>query len=194
MPDDKDLPGDEEFEELGDEEDKNFPLKKHIDVYELDRCAVEQVDLYHIWGERLARAERTKQSCIEELAYEKAKLSVKIREDPEKYGWDLEKEPTEPWVKEQIILDDNIRALAKNVIQATYQYNMINNARKEVLEHRRKSLDILTELYKGDYWGGRSKWSPAADIARENGKREQTEMLNADPDLKQRLTKKGQPE
>lgn len=127
-----------------------------ISIYQLDKAAIEQPELYEEWSRQWADAVFQRDSLKEQLTVKKAEIDEQIRLAPGKFGWVQEKSPTEAWIAQKVILNLEIRELNDKLIQAQYDVNIMSSA-KEAIEHRGKAMSILTELYKGNYFVAKSR-------------------------------------
>lgn len=127
-----------------------------MSIHKLDQAALTQAELYEEWSAKWAEAVFERDKIKEQITVLKAEVDERIRLHPQKYGWASEKPPTETWIAQKIILDQDIRALNDKFVEAQYNVNIMASA-KETLEHRKKGLDILTDLYKGNYFVAKSK-------------------------------------
>lgn len=127
-----------------------------LDITALDKAALNQPELYEEWSGKWAEAMFIRDKAKEALRIAEAEADEEIRKNPVKFGWDADKAPTESWYSRQIVLHDKVRDATEALIEAQYDVNVVASA-KEVLEHRKKSLDILTELFKQNYFVARSR-------------------------------------
>lgn len=127
-----------------------------LDITKLDQHALDQPALYEEWGSKWAEACFERDKCKERLAAAKAEADDEIRRTPANFGWDQTKSPTEAWVASQIIGHKKVKEATDELLTAQYNVNMMTIA-KEALDHRRKSLEILTDLYKNSYFVARSR-------------------------------------
>jgi len=135
----------------------NFKDAIKLNIFHLDKNAIDQVDLYEEWSDKWSVALKERDFAKEDLTQLKAEVDEAIRLNPVKYGWDEEKKsPTEIWIANRVALDKRVKEAQKHVIECQYYANKMS-ARKEVLEHRKKSLEVLTDLYKGNYFVSTSR-------------------------------------
>jgi hypothetical protein len=127
-----------------------------MSIYKLDEAALNQAELYEEWSTKWAQAISERDKLKEQITIFKAEVDERIRLHPQKYGWASDKAPTETWIAQKIILDPELRELNNKFIEAQYNVNIMASA-KETLEHRKKGLDILTDLYKGNYFVAKSR-------------------------------------
>ena len=128
-----------------------------LDRYHLDQNAIDQVELYEDCTDQWANAILARDLIKEALTIIKAEVDEEIRADPKKFGWDVEgKAPTETWIANRIILNEEVRKATQKYLISVHKVNELSG-RKETLEHRKKALEVLTELYKGQYFVARSR-------------------------------------
>lgn len=128
-----------------------------LDITALDKAALEQPELYEEWSTKWAEAVYERDKAKERLRLSEAEADVEIRKSPHKFGWDSpDKSPTEAWCSRQVVIHTKVKTASSALIESQHHVNLISSY-KEVLEHRKKSLDILTELFKQNYFVARSR-------------------------------------
>ena len=127
-----------------------------ISLDSLDQAAIDQVGLYEEWSTKWADAVLQRDKLKEKLSVAKAEADDEIRKSPHKFGWVAEKSPTETWVANQVILHPEVRKLIEESLDSQYDLNIAVTG-KEVLDHRKKSLEILTTLYSSNYFVAKSR-------------------------------------
>jgi len=149
-----------------------------IDINRLDKAAVEQPSLYEEWSRSWAEAVLERDRSKEYLSAVKAEIDETIRKNPAKYGWDNEnKSPTEAWIANQIARNADVRKATDEFIEAQFNVNILTTA-KETLDHRKKSLEILTDLYKSNYFVARSRSDEVYEEALERSEKELREKTS----------------
>ena len=157
-----------------------------INIYTLDKNSIDQVDLYDEWGTKWADTEKEKDIAKENLSVIKAEIDEEVRKSPGKFGWDSDRSPTEAWVANKIILHEKVRKASTILINAQHNANIMRIA-KETLDHRSRSLDRLTDLYKGQYFVSRSRTDEKYTKAIiDEGKEAQTKALEGSNRLRKR--------
>lgn len=157
-----------------------------MSIHKLDQAALSQAELYEEWSTKWAQAVSERDRLKEQITILKAEVDERIRLHPQKYGWASDKAPTETWIAQKIILDMGIRELNDRFIEAQYNVNIMASA-KETLEHRKKGLDILTDLYKGNYFVAKSKMDENyQDTLTRKNFEAQTDHLDQDERMKRR--------
>ncbi|MFA5394387.1 MAG: hypothetical protein WC346_00025 [Methanogenium sp.] len=151
-----------------------------LDITELDRHALDQPALYAEWSKKWAEAILVRDRLKEQIAAKKAEVDDDVRSRPRDYGWDMDKNPTETWISNQVMLHTEVVELVEKMLQAQYEVNMMSVA-KEAMEHRMNSLRIMTELYKGNYFSATSRSSEFHQEAVEKHNDQQREDLDKHP-------------
>lgn len=154
-----------------------------LSIYELDKSLIELPSLYDDWSTKWADAVHRKDDLENQIENHKTNLDEKIRENPQKFGWESQKDPTEVFIKSAISRDPGLRKLNLELIEAQYDVNKFGGA-KATIEKSLKAIDILTELYKGNYWAGQSKtsWEYREKLTEKHAE-EQRSMLKGSPRL-----------
>lgn len=146
-----------------------------LDLGNLDENALTQGELYAEWSERWAKAYLERDKLKERLTVLRATLDKKIREESSS-------KPTEAQIAQLITIDEEYQTLSQELIEAQFAVNLYASA-KESLDHRRKGLDILMELFKANYFAGKE---PYKDLTQKKIKEEQLETLKENPRLVRR--------
>jgi hypothetical protein len=172
----------------------SFTDDMKLDPRDLDRAALDQPSIYAYWGEEWAKAVLKRDKFKQQLSEKKAELLKKIRENPSKFGWDKDKTPAENWINSIVEFHPSIQELEAQMPDFQYEVNMMQIA-KDDCEHRLKSLGILTELYKGNYFAASSRGAECHITAVENAQNRQREEISNHPKIvelskKKKLTKK----
>ncbi len=159
-----------------------------ININHLDQAAIDQPTLYAEWAEKWADAVMKRDQLKEQLSAVKAEADDSIRANPKGYGWTLDKAPTEAWVAAQVIQHKKVVKVSEDYLNAQYAVNMLSVG-KEALEHRRKSLEILTSLYASSYFVAKSRTDHNyVETLSEKGKEEQNEGLSKSMSRRRRAT------
>jgi len=166
----------------------SFKEDANLDINELDKACLEQPSMYADWGELWAQAVRNLDRLKEQITAKKAEIDEQIRKDPSEFGWTMEKNPTETWISNQVILHSEVRELTDQSTEAQYLVNRMITA-KQTMDHRLKSLGILAELYKGTYFAGSSKGATFVQDAVAKSQQKQRDMMENNPRMKKRLVK-----
>jgi hypothetical protein len=134
-----------------------------IDPNALDTEWVRQASLYQRYSKNAAQAAYTK-NRLESF------LDRDIRENPKKYGFDSK--PTEPAIANTIRGD-------KGVLRISYKHQRLQGCLK-ALEHKKKALEKLTELYLSGYWARPRIKTEAQDLLATEANREVLNSLERD--------------
>ena len=145
-----------------------------LDKTNLDEVALRLPTLYDEWGTQWVNATRERDKIKERLSVVRAQADEEIRKSPKDFGWDSDKSPTEAWVAQQIILHDKVKEANEELIEAQYEVNMMSVA-KETIEHTRRALEILTDLWKGSYFSARSRESSSYNEALKKSEEDQAD-------------------
>ena len=164
-----------------------FKEDVQININRLDRDTISQVTMYEEWSHKWADAINERDHLKESLSVIRAQTDDLIRKNPKKYGWDSEsKAPTEVWIANKIILHEAVITATEEYLTALHEVNIFAVA-KETLEHRKKALEILTDLFKGNYFTARSRDDSDFKTAiSEEGRTAQNEALNNNERLRKR--------
>lgn len=165
----------------------SFSEEIKINKNTLDACAINQVELYEEWSRKWAEAINERDRLKEALSITRAEADDEIRRDPSAYGWSVEgKSPTEAWISNAITLHEEVRKATDELLSAQAEVNLMSVA-KETLDHRKKALEILTELYRGNYFVAVAKSDPEyrKNIEKE-GKEAQKSALSSNDRLRRR--------
>ena len=119
-----------------------------IDINSLDVEWERQSSVYHKCSIDYAEAVYEKDKKKFTLDVTKADLDSDIRKNPELYGLD---KITEASVSNTIIACDAFKLATDNYIESNRDVNVLVAA-KGALEHKKKALEKLTDLYLSGYW------------------------------------------
>lgn len=119
-----------------------------IDEYNLEREWINQPQLYHRYAEKLAKARLRLDEASASLEVITAEEDKAIRMDPETYGID---KVTEGSVKSTVLLQENYQDAVEAVNKCKYDV-AIMQAAVTALDHRKKALEKLVELFLADYF------------------------------------------
>jgi len=127
--------------------DTTFSEDVKINQSNLDWHFEMQPMLYLKWAERHAQAVFEMDKAKEQLDLVKAEVDAEIREDPEKFG--LSK-VTEAAVSNSILQHPSVLKANGTLIEARKNVNIMTAA-KEAMAHKKKSLEMLAQLWLGQY-------------------------------------------
>ncbi|RPI56392.1 MAG: hypothetical protein EHM49_00480 [Deltaproteobacteria bacterium] len=137
-----------------------------VDPNSLDTEWVRQASLYQKIAKRAAQAAYSKNRI-------EAFLDWDIRNSPGKYGFDSK--PTEAAVANAVKGN-------KLFLKALYKYLRLQGELK-ALEHKKKSLEKLTELYLSGYWARPKIKTEAQELYAEEANRSMLDSLKKDTRL-----------
>ena len=126
----------------------NFKEALKIDQHHLDAEWMRQPSLYQEWAEELAHAVATKDRAKERVELVKAELDKEIRGDPE--AFEIAK-TTETVIQATIIQQPEYKKVYHEYLEAKEDAAVLDGA-VQALEHKRKALEKLVELYMAGYW------------------------------------------
>lgn len=137
--------------------------RMQIDQYHLDREWRDHPQQFYNWAMAAARAEAAYEQAKTSLDIVWAEVDADVRSSPDDYG--IQK-VTEVAIDAAIKTHGGYTTAKKRMLEAK---NKMNEAEVVVkaLEHRRKALDALTQLYVRDYYSEDGP-RPAATEARED--------------------------
>jgi len=153
---------------------ENYRKDLEIDKYQLDDAWVNQPSMFCEWAEKAVEAYFERDKKKEQLDLTRAELDGEIRTDPAKFK--IEK-ITENAVSNAIITHNKYREANEKYLEAIKNAKILDIAR-EGFDHKKKSLEKLTDLFLSGYWSEpRIKAEAKEDFsAKETDK--QRELLN----------------
>ena len=168
----------------------SFKEEVKLSIFELDKNAIDQPSLFDEQSNNWVEAVLVRDKAKEALSVTMATTTLAIRENPKKFGWDGDKAPTEAWFNAKVTLSEEVRKATDELLTAQHEVNLFAKA-TETLEQRGRSLSILTEQYKGNYWSGVSKtnWDRVEALTKKS-EEEQHKTLKENPRLVKRSEKK----
>jgi len=120
-----------------------------IDPNSLEKCLIDQADLYGKWTTAWAIAVKERDRAKEELEVVRSELSRKARSDWEIFGFP--KSPTDSMVNNWVPAQKDYREINFYLIEATFKANVLAGA-KQAFEHRVRALSDLVKLYLSGYY------------------------------------------
>ena len=175
---------------FGDVDDWDYKSDLEIDLNSLDLELIKQPILYSKYSNAWAVAIREQARAKEKLNMTRADLDAKARK-----SWDIlgfEKRPSEPQIATWIPNQETYKDANFEYIEATYRVNILETA-KWAFEQRKKSLEHLVSLYLANYFVEPKISKEARDGLNDFKNKKQSELLNEDEGLKNRLKKKDKP-
>jgi hypothetical protein len=159
-----------------------------IDPLQLDKAVLIQADLVVEWSELWAEATRDRDRLKERINIVRAECDKDIRSNPKKFGWEDAKSPTEGFINANIPLHPKMKEVNEELIDLQYDVNIYSIAR-EALDHRKRAVTILMELYKSDYYSSNPRMTGYENSVSKENTKAQNEALSASPRLKKRVDK-----
>ena len=120
-----------------------------VDRHNLHEEWERHPQIYMEWAEKWAKALFRRDKLKEKMELIKAKLDGQIRENPEMFGFT--KKPTEAAISAAITKSDEYRKALNAFFKATEEVNLMASI-KTSLEHRKKALEALTQLFIAGYY------------------------------------------
>lgn len=156
-----------------------------LDVDSLDDANIMQASLYAKWGRSWAIAVKERDEIKERKEVVRADLDSRIRNRPEKYGWEGTKSPTETFISNTILLQQAYQDISQQLIEAQQSVNLMSVA-KEAMDHKGRRIDSLIELEKIGWFSHLQKEKPSR---KEGLSRKNTEAQNDTLKKNKRLRK-----
>jgi hypothetical protein len=153
---------------------ESYKKDLQIDKYQLDNAWISQPLLFCEWAEKAVEASFERDKAKEQLELTRAELDGKIRSNPSDYG--LEK-VTESAVSNAIIQDPIYKKANSYFLESVKNAKILDVAR-ESFDHKKKSLEKLTDLFLAGYW---AEPKIKTEIKEDFGQKEtenQRELLN----------------
>jgi hypothetical protein len=147
-----------------------------LDLGNLDENALEQASLCAEWSTRWATACLKRDQLKEKLTVLRATLDDKIRKEAGS------EKPTENKINQTILLNEEHQQVSQELIEAQYEVNLYLAAR-ESMDHRRKAIDALVELFKANYYAGKQ---PYKEMSEKKSEEVQNESLKTSSRLVRR--------
>jgi len=131
----------------------NFKEDLKLDQYALDKCALEQPELYAHWAIQWADAVNDRDRSKDRLTLAKSECDEDIRKRPREFGWIADKSPTEAFISSAISGHPTYIEANEEYMDACHEVNVLSVA-KEAFEQRRKMIEVLAQLYMSNYFSG----------------------------------------
>lgn len=110
-----------------------------------------QSQLYLEWAEKWAQAVFRRDRLKNKLDLVRARLYAEIKKNPQEYGIDPNTRLTDSYVESIILQNSQYSKVYNLYIEAIRKVNSYA-ALKEALQHRKKALEALTQLYLTGYF------------------------------------------
>jgi len=168
--------------------ERNFRDELLIDQHALDKCAVEQPDLFAEWGCQWADAVNDRDRAKDALSLARSTADADVRNSPKLFGWVAEKAPTEAFISSAILTHVDYKAANEDYMTACHSVNVLAIA-KEAFEQRRKMIEVLVNLYMSSYFSGNKSLDKSYQPATNNlSSKTQNDGLDSSPRLRKRST------
>ncbi len=166
---------------------RDFKEDVKLDKYNLDKCALEQPELYAEWGEQWANAVNVRDRAKDRLALIRSECDEEIRSSPGRFGWaKADKAPTEAFISSAICGHEKYIEANDEYLDACHNVNVLAVA-KESFEQRRKMIEVLVQLYVSSYYSGNKDLDKSYHPAVEKMvAQDQSEGLERNPRLQRR--------
>lgn len=169
---------------------EEFKDSLKLDKNMLDVHAIEQPELFHKWATKWAMAQLKRDQAKDRLSVARAESDEAIRKDPESYGWDGSKSPTEKFIESQVLVHKKYKDALKEYQDAVEEANTMMIA-KEAIEVKGRSLDILVRLFVAGYFSTKPVERYTSSIP-EASKAAQDEKLQESGTRLKKLIKKAE--
>ena len=123
-------------------------LKLTIDPLQLEMEWMEHPGTYGIWAEKLADAQAELDEMKSVLDVTRATVDMDVRERPSAYGVD---KITETTVANAVTLDTKVKRDTAALNAARKRVSLCKAA-VDALEHKKRALTVLAELWIKDYY------------------------------------------
>ncbi len=160
-------------------------LNLDIDPMKLDQEWVKHPKQYHVWAKKFADAQFEFDKSKSKLELVKATLDSEIRSQPESFG--LSK-ITENVVTNTIITQPEHRQATKELNEKRHELEILK-AGVTALEHKKRQLTVLAELWIRDYYSTPTVHGTSEEgkdfekrTARERGRKRREQLLEDDED------------
>ena len=134
---------------MAEETEYNEDLK--IDKYHLDEEWEDQPLLYMKWAERYAEAIHERDQLKEKMDLIRAQIDIEIRINPNTFGFDRDKKPTESAISNRILEEEEYQTATEEFLSAKKSVNILQGV-KEAMEHKKKALEAETSLFIGGFY------------------------------------------
>jgi hypothetical protein len=123
-------------------------LNLSIDPLKLDAEWVRHPGHFGVWAKKVVEAQELYDTAKSKFDLVKAELDIAIRSEPAQY--DIQK-VTEGSIASTLLIQPEYRAAEKAVIAAKKQLGLCNAAINS-LEHKKRAMSLLVELFIHDYY------------------------------------------
>ena len=126
----------------------NGELRLEIDRLRLDDEWADQPRMFHVWALKVAEYQARYDEVKSELELMQAELGRDIRDQPESYGID---KVTVDAVNGMILTQGEYQVVGRKLNHASHDVQ-VAKAAVSALEHRKRALTMLVELWIRDYY------------------------------------------
>lgn len=160
----------------------NYEKDTNIDPDALDVEWLDQAKLMRMYSNHAAEMKKEMDNMKEKIEYEKAKIEMDIRSNPENYG--LSK-VTESAIQSTILLQKEYQELIVEYSEKRYEYDIAISAVRAI-DQKKNALENLVRLFTASYFAG-----PAVprNLYNEYMKKEEGRRNNAKIKIKRREKK-----
>lgn len=167
-------------------DDRKFQVDLKLDKYALDKCALEQPELYAHWATQWADAVNDRDRLKDKLSLVRSECDSDVRRNSREYGWASDKAPTEAWVASVVAGHPDYVDANNNYLTSCHDVNIMSIA-KDAFEQRRKMIEVLAQLYMSSYFSGNKDFDKTyKKVIEETSVIEQSNGLNSNPRLARR--------
>ena len=139
-------------------------LRLEIDRFQLEKEWVDQPAMMHAWSLQAAEAQLKYDEAKSRLEAVKARLDKEIRDSPADFGIG---KVTETVVSNAVVNQKDYQRAVREVNLARYELQ-IAQAAVNALEHRKRALSMLVELWVHEYYAGpHSDLTPMSEESQE---------------------------
>ena len=124
-------------------------LRLEIDRHNLEEEWEGHPQMYHAWAKKVAGYQATYDHAKSRLSVVAAELDRDIRNDPSLFG--VPQKLTETVIYNTVILQPEHKKATKELHEASHNLG-IAKAAVDALEHRKRALTLLVELWIRDYY------------------------------------------
>ncbi len=128
--------------------DEDFPNFTDLDEHSLEKEWIAQPKMFHFYARRLADARKEYEEAKINRDIVEAEIDKDIRLHPDRF---MIPKITEEVVKKTTILQRGYKSAQEKVIQAKHRQDVLQ-ASVDALEHRKKALENLVQLWSQDYF------------------------------------------
>lgn len=121
-----------------------------IDPHALDEEIIRHPAIYMRYAAMLSQAQKEQDEAKSDMDLVKADLDTRIRQEPESFGL---KKATESAIQAAITTHETFRRAESHYFDVTSTVRLLAQVVR-AFEHRKKALELQTQLYIAGYWAG----------------------------------------